>query len=209
MPPCSLASPRTDVNIPPTPTTSDHRHVHATNFGHRPMRPVLKSLFASAVLCAGITTPAWANLAVSFDEGAPKDRFTFANTGSCAITNAQILLDLSSSKSGLIFDVTGKGAGVEVFQPMEMTAGAQALLSVPEVKDGDNQIRLDIGELKAGQSIAFTIDVDDTAGTREITVSGSEIAGAKVRYSQEGTSKTAVFARNARATVQLMDCRVS
>jgi hypothetical protein len=173
------------------------------------MKPALKTLFASALLCAGITTPVWANLAVSFDEGAPKDRFTFANTGSCTITNAQVLLDLSTSKSGLIFDVTGKGAGVEVFQPMEMTAGAQALRGVPEVKDGDNQIKLDIGELKAGQSIAFTIDVDDTAGVREITVSGSEIAGAKVRFFQDGTSKTAVFAPNARTTVQLMDCRLS
>lgn len=173
------------------------------------MKPVLKTLIASAVLCAGITSPAWANMAVSFDEGAPKDRFTFTNTGSCAITNAQVLLDLSGSKSGLIFDVTGKGAGVEVFQPMEMIAGAQALRGVPEVKDGDNQIRLDIGELKAGQSIAFTIDVDDTAGDREITVSGSEIAGARVRFFQGGTSKTAVFAPSARTTVHLMDCRLS
>lgn len=183
--------------------------MHANNHRYRVMKPVLKTLVAAAVLYAGITMPAWANLAVSFDEGAPKDRFTFANTGSCTIANAQVLLDLSSSKSGLIFDVTGKGAGVEVFQPMEVTAGAQALLRVPEVKDGDNQIRLDISELKAGQSIAFTIDVDDTAGGREITVSGSEIAGAKVRFLKDGMSTTAVFAPNARTTVQLMDCRTS
>ena len=146
---------------------------------------------------------------MSFDEGAPKDRFTFANTGSCAIADAQIVLDLSSSKSGLIFDVTGKGAGVEVFQPMEVTVGAQALLSVPKVKDGDNQIKFDIGELKAGQRIAFTIDVDDTAGGREITVSGSEIAGARVRLLKDGMSPTAVFAADARATVQLMECTMS
>ncbi len=183
--------------------------MHVNNYRNRAMKPVLKRLLAAAVLCAGITTPAWANLAVSFDEGAPKDRFTFANTGTCAITNVQILLDLSSSKSGLIFDVTGKGAGVEVFQPMEVTVGAQALRGVPKVRDGDNQIRLDIGELKAGQRIAFTIDVDDTAGGREITVSGSEIAGARVRLLKDGRSTTAVFAPDARATVQLLDCRTS
>ena len=183
--------------------------MHANNDRYRTIRPVLKTLTVAAVLHAGITSPAWANLVVSFDEGAPKDRFTFANTGSCAITNAQVLLDLSTSKSGLIFDVTGKGAGVEVFQPMEITVGAQALLGVPEVKDGDNQISLDIGELKAGQSIAFTIDVDDTAGGREITVSGSEIAGARVRLLKDGMSTTAVFAPNGRTTVQLMDCRMT
>lgn len=183
--------------------------MHANNYHYRAMKPVLKTLFAAAVLYAGVTSSVWANLAVSFDEGAPKDRFTFANTGSCTIADAQIVLDLSSSKSGLIFDVTGKGAGVEVFQPMEITGGAQALLGVPKVKDGDNQIRLDIGELKAGQRIAFTIDVDDTAGGREITVSGSEIAGARVRLLKDGMSTTAVFAPDARATVQLMDCRMS
>lgn len=172
------------------------------------MKPLLKTLFATAVLCSCIATLARADLAVSFDEGAPKDRFTFANTGSCTITNAKVLLDLSSSKSGLIFDVTAKGAGVEVFQPLEITAGAKALLGVSDVKDGNSRITLDIAKLKAGQSIVFTIDVDDTAGGREITVSDSEIAGATVRFSQGGTPKSAVFDSNARTKIQLVDCQL-
>lgn len=172
------------------------------------MKPLTKTLFVSAVLCTGIATLARADMAVSFDEGAPKDRFTFANTGSCTIAAARIMLDLSGSKSGLIFDVTGKGAGVEVFQPLEITAGSKSLLNLPDVKDGDNRISLDIGQLEAGQSISFTIDVDDTAGGREITVSGSEIAGAKVRFSQGDTSTTRVFGSNARTAIQLTNCRL-
>ncbi len=172
------------------------------------MKLLLKTLFTAAVLCTGVATLAHADMAVSFDEGAPKDRFTFTNTGSCTIAGAKILLDLSGSKSGLIFDVTGKGAGVEVFQPLEITTGSKSLLNSPDVKDGDSRISLDIAQLKAGQSIAFTIDVDDTAGGREITVSGSEIAGAKVRFSQGDRSKTMVFGSNARTAIQLMDCRL-
>lgn len=175
--------------------------------GNQTMKPLLKMLLATAILCSGFATLARADLAVSFDEGAPKDRFTFANTGSCTIAGANILLDLSSSKSGLIFDVTGQGAGVEVFQPLQVTAGANALLGLPDVKDGDSRISLDIGQLKAGKSVVFTIDVDDTAGGREITVSGSEIVDAKVRFSRGDTSKSAVFGSNARAAIQLTDCR--
>ncbi|AXI48964.1 aggregation factor core [Sulfitobacter sp. SK012] len=145
-------------------------------------------------------------MAFSFNEGAPKDRFTITNTGSCSIENATIMLDLSTSKSGLIFDVTGKGAGVEVFQPLVIMTGADALRTIPSVKDGDNRIELDIKQLAAGKEVSFTIDVDDTMGGREITVSGSEIEGAQVKFSQSGTSETAFFASNASGLIKVGGC---
>lgn len=172
------------------------------------MNSLLKTLLPAAGLYTCVTASAFADMAISFDEGAPKDRFTFANTGACTIEAAKVTLDLSGSKSGLIFDVTGNGAGVEVFQPLEIVSGENALQSVPKVKDGDNQITLDIRQLEAGQSIAFTIDVDDTMGGREITVSGSEIAGTRVQFSQKGKVASALLGSNARTVVKLKDCRV-
>jgi len=172
------------------------------------MNSLMKTLTIAAGVCACATSLAVADMAVKFDEGAPKDRFTFENNGACTIANAKVMLDLSGSKSGLIFDVTGKGAGVEVFQPLELVSGASALRSVPTVKDGDNQITLDISQLDAGQSISFTIDVDDTMGGREITVSGSEIAGARVAFSQDSKSASGTFGSNARANIQLNACRL-
>lgn len=45
-------------------------------------------------------------MAISFDEGAPKDRFTFANTYAFAIEVAKVTLALSGSKSGLNLDTS-------------------------------------------------------------------------------------------------------
>lgn len=172
------------------------------------MNCFLKSLFIAAVFFPFFSTLATADLAVSFDEGAPKDRFTFTNTGSCTITNAIVTLDLSSSKSGLIFDVTESGAGVDVFQPLVIVSGTTALLNIPKVIDGDNQLTLNLRKLDAGKSIALTIDVDDTMGGREITVSGSEIEGATVHFSHDNKSTSAVFNSTAGTTIRLKACRL-
>ncbi len=159
-------------------------------------------------MLAGMTfvTPAQADLTVSFDEGAPKDRFTFLNTGNCTLKDAVIRLDLSTSKAGLIFDTTDQGAGVEVFQPLQLVSGAESLKSTPTVKDGDQSVRLEIAELAQDQSIAFTIDVDDTAGGREITVSDSEISGAVVQLSKNETSISASFETGSEILLNIPTC---
>lgn len=158
-----------------------------------------KLLLSAAVLL--LSSAAFADVVVTFDEGAPKDRFTFHNTGACTINAATLELDLSGSQSGLIFDVTSTGAGVEVFQPLELVAGETALTTLPTVQDGDNKLVLDIGALGPNERIVFTIDVDDTAGGHEITVSGSEIEGAKVELTVENMSTSASFSSNAEAFI--------
>ena len=114
---------------------------------------------AFALSLALTTSSSLAELAVSFDEGAPKDRFTFKNSGECVLESGRIDLDLSRSASGLIFDVTGAGAGVEVFQPLEFVKGENALTDIPRVRDGDNLISLRVQRLAPGQDadlIRFT-----------------------------------------------------
>lgn len=159
-----------------------------------------------ATVLALSSTLAVADLRTDFDEGAPKDRFTFSNTSKCIIENAKVTLDLSGSKSGLIFDVTNKGAGVEVFQPLQIVSGATALASVPKVKDGDNRIVFDVKQLKPSESFAFTIDVDDTTSARKITVNGSEISGASVRLVSNGQNGASKFNQNAQAVVKIRSC---
>jgi hypothetical protein len=153
-----------------------------------------------------VAAPGAADIAVDFREGAPKDRFTFRNDGACAISNARLVLDLSGSAAGLIFDVTGAGAGVEVFQPLELVTGAETLQSVPAVRDGDNRIEFAVDALPPGGQIAFTIDVDDTMGGREITVSGSEIQNAQVTLVQGSKSFSGGFGQDARALVETNSC---
>lgn len=151
-------------------------------------------------------TTATADLAVRFDEGAPKDRFTLTNTGDCALPAMVVTLNLGTAPAGLIFDVTGSGAGVEVFQPFEMVSGGDALAELPTVLDGDNAVKLKLNGLAAGANVAFTVDVDDTAGGREITVSGSEIAGASVRMAMGGKTQSTVMDTTARAIVPVAVC---
>lgn len=122
--------------------------------------------------------PALAQVDLKFIEGAPKDRFVLTNQSDCLLDGQDLVLDLRATTGKLIFDVTSAGAGVEVFQPLEMTSGADKLSAVPSVMDGDQTIAFNLAGFGPGDAIAFTIDVDDTLGAREITVTGSEMDGA-------------------------------
>ena len=182
--------------------------------GHKIMRDCEKCTLAVTVMRLGAlssvcfcwASPSFADLQVRFDEGAPKDRFTISNTDSCSLGATAITIDLRGSPYGLIFDVTGRGAGVEVFQPFELSQGGEYLNAYPEVLDGDNQLTLDLNGLAAGASLSFTIDVDDTANNREITVSGAEIMGAGVIVRTQVSSSTASFSDDAMAPVAISSC---
>ncbi len=164
----------------------------------------MKLAILALALCAA--TPSLADIRIDFDEGAPKDRFTITNVGGCSLEAMGVTLDISTSPSGLIFDVTGSGAGVEVFQPFELTSGASLLVTEPRVTDGQQSILLNLSGLGKDQSIAFTIDVDDTTSDRQITVSGSEIAGAEVRVDMSGETSVGVFGSDAVSRVDLTAC---
>lgn len=153
-----------------------------------------------------VAAPVLADVQVTFREGAPKDRFTITNTGSCALGPVDVTIDLSSSSAGLVFDVTGQGAGVEVFQPFELVAGNSLLSSTPSVRDGDNSLTLALTNLEQGQSVAFTIDVDDTIGAREITVSRSEISGAGIRVETDLAQASGTFGETAIAVAPFQAC---
>ncbi len=161
---------------------------------------------ALLVMSAVLASPAWADLQVRFDEGAPKDRFTITNTGGCALGPTAVTIDLEGSPYGLIFDVTGEGAGVQVFQPFEVSSGKERLRARPQVTDGDNQVTVELLGLGAGESVSFTIDVDDTGNSRQTMVSNQEIMGAQVVAQGAGGTSRATFQDNAVAMVKLSEC---
>ncbi len=167
-----------------------------------------KSAVGALTAVSGLmfATGAQADLLISFNEGAPKDAFKIENAGTCTLSNSSILVDLSPSRGGLIFDVTETGAGVEVFQPFELVDGADALAGTPTVLDGQSEIRLDIADLAPNQAIAFTIDVDDTLGQRAITVSGTEIEAARVSHSGARGDTSALFSASSEAELPIADC---
>lgn len=157
------------------------------------------------LFCAA--TSAQADISVRFDEGAPKDRFTFTASGaSCLSGPVELMIDLSGSDAGLIFDVSEQGQGVEVYQPFELVAGTDLVTGASAVADGDTALTLQLAALPAGQSVAFTIDLDDTIGAREITVSDQEIAGATVTARMGDSAATGVFGNDAQAVITLAGC---
>lgn len=85
-----------------------------------------------------------------------------------------------------------------------LTAGQAAFSSVSTVRDGDQTLTLDLTSLT--QQVAFTIDLDDTIGQREITVSGAEIAGASVTITSADQSMTGVFDTGGNAVIATADC---
>lgn len=153
---------------------------------------------------------ALADIRVEFRESAPTDSFQITNTGTCATGPMTLTLDLETSRGRLIFDTTGSGAGVEVFQPFRLVSGPQTpnILAVPS--DGDRQLTLSFDTLDPGAHIRFTIDVDDTLPQSElgqIRVSGSELEGGEIQI-RAGAFQDRVgrFDTNGIGLVQLENC---
>ncbi|WP_299548938.1 aggregation factor core [uncultured Tateyamaria sp.] len=140
-----------------------------------------------------------ADLTVSFRDGAPKDRFTLSYDGTCALDRLDVQIDLGTAPAGLIFDTTSAGAGVEVFQPLEWVSGTAR---ASQVTDGDTVLSLSLDEVTPGANWTFTADIDDTTSARQITVDGSEMAGAMLR----ADGQAAVFDASGAATVKLQNC---
>ena len=161
---------------------------------------------ALGLLTAMLGTAAHADLQVTFYEGAPKDRVEIVNAGTCVLARSALLIDLSESQGRLIFDVTASGQGVEVFQPFEIVERENSLASVPTVIDGQQQIELEIDSLAPGEIIAFTTDVDDTIGQREITVTGSEFSGATATFRGGSGQVTARFLTGPEVSIPMPTC---
>ena len=88
-----------------------------------------------------------------------------------------------------------------------MVQGANTLPTTPSVTDGQTVLTLQLQALPAGDQIIATTDLDDTIGAREITVRGSELAGAVLTVSQNGTTRAeTTFSNRPSATVSVDGC---
>jgi hypothetical protein len=106
----------------------------------------------------------------------------------------------------LIFDVTEAGAGVEVFQPVEVVSGGQNIEAVTDVADGDQSLKVTLMDLAADAQAVLTVDMDDTDGGRQITVSGFEMAGATARVTTQTSVSDVAFDDTGSARVMLAAC---
>lgn len=135
--------------------------------------------------------PAVADVTVRFQESAPKDRFVISSD--CAVTDVEMTINLTGSAGSLIFDVTADGAGVEVFQPVEVQSG---VAQVQPVVDGDQRLALVIPAIPVDADVVISADLDDVlpqSALGQIRVADSELDGATISIEFDNFRETAVF----------------
>lgn len=169
------------------------------------------TFLATMLLCA--YQPVSANMNIAFVESAPKDWFSLTNSGECILEKISMTVDLSNTAGKLIFDTSSAGEGVEVFQPFETREGNVQLTSAETVLDGENRLSVFVDTLAPGQSVSFTIDVDDTLPKSElgnIRVSDSEMLGGMVSLNiGDQPDVTGTFDSQALISLPSPDCRIT
>jgi len=178
-------------------------------------------VFTPAVALACTDKPSGVGMDAVFIEGAPIDRLLVTNRSSAGWAIEQVTWDLTPSAGQVIFDTTGSGAGVEVFQPFrqlsaedtrraggDVSDGKQiaVLAADPSVTDGDQSVLIQFQSFEPLQVFGMSIDVDDQVSSRQITVDRSEMQGAKLQavfsHREKAERKlTANFDENARASI--------
>lgn len=157
-----------------------------------------------------MATPLVAEIRFSFIESAPKDSFNITNDAACATGPLEVMIDLSTSAGKLIFDTTDAGAGVEVFQPFDLIAGGEFVLSASPIADGDDKMQMTLSSMSPGAEVVFTIDVDDQlkdGALGQIRVVGAEIEGARATVVLSPNKKlTGAFNQRGRAVLAYDAC---
>ena len=151
----------------------------------------MKNIFSTALLLSSLGTVVAADITIRFQDSAPKDLFTMRTN--CPVADMQIVIDLTQSAGSLIFDVTADGAGVAVFQPVEVQAGAA---QTQTVVDGDQKLSLFVDALTAGAEIVISADLDDVLPQSQLgqtRVTGSELDGTSVTIDFAGMRESATF----------------
>ena len=163
-------------------------------------------IILAALTALSVGLPASANISIAFKEGAPKDRIVLSHVGGCLLYDATVVIDLADSAGNLIFDTEDTGVGVEVFQPLVVEQGANLLAVLPSIEDGATELTLDVTRMAPGDVITLSTDLDDTMGSREITVSGAEFAGVAVSLMHAGQTAHSVFSQTPVVTAEIADC---
>ncbi len=165
----------------------------------------MRNIARATALLTILAQSTFADITVRFEESAPKDRF-IVMSDTCPLQDVDVLIDLAQSAGGLIFDVTPQGAGVEVFQPVEVQSG---VATAQPVVDGDQQLSFQISDLRAGADVVISADLDDVLTNSrlgQIRVAGSELDGAVVQISIAGENQTATFSDGANMVVLSHNC---
>jgi len=119
----------------------------------------LKYLFGAVAAFFLYVHSASAEIMISFEESAPKDRFSVSNWSSCEITAGSITFDRSSATSELLFDTEPSGPGENVAQPFEIELTKKVSATSIPVPDGASSAEIRFSDFSPGGEIVVTVDI--------------------------------------------------
>lgn len=160
---------------------------------------IFGTMKAGAVVAGLAAAPAGADITVRFVDASP-DQITFTLAGICETGPAVLALDLTGSPAGLLIDMTGGVRRVEVI------AGAQWVTSLPQPQHGDTSVTLEVSALVPGETIALSIDIDDTRSARPGIVRDWEIEGMAAQVTVAGATVTGTLDRRGLAVIPFSAC---
>lgn len=153
---------------------------------HKNVSSLVKGGLAVSVLAAAVMTGSASAATVSIGgdstfleqgmEPTLGDLFTISNTSDAGYQITSIVIDTSTSASGVIFDTVTGGPGNDDGQPFvadAVSAADTGFLSVSGDTDGSQQITLSFTDFDPGETFSFTVDLDDAA----LFVNGIDFAG--------------------------------
>lgn len=165
------------------------------------------------ILAAMVTSPASAQVVVTFEEDAPTDRITVINETACDLVDFDLEIDLRGSAGALIFDVTEAGAGYSVSQPFGIAEGVESVKFGTQVLDGDRSVRVSFHHLQRGKRVVFTADLDDTVVSGPLgptMITPDELAGATaILYLRSYDPVPAIFGVDGAARLPNIYCQIS
>ena len=138
--------------------------------------------------------PAWAcgpSITIAFHESSDGDIFIIKNNSEEAWFLASLEITLTGSVGRLVFDTQDGGPGFSMHAPFVPADNEVGLIAAPEIRDGAEEIWLQITKFIPGRDFTFLIDVDDRLETSDYgcaVVSGAEFEGARAKAALAKTS---------------------
>lgn len=140
-------------------------------------------IYILGTILALICTPALADVSIQFDSERGTDSFTITNMDACPLEKETIKIDLELSLGGLIFDTVQGGPGLNRATEFSVMRGEHYLALTPVVRDGDNQLTLDVDKLPGDATIILSLDTDFLKGGSGAEVFTPLIEGGRVKIS--------------------------
>lgn len=151
-----------------------------------------------------------ADIRVNYIDTSPSDYFSIENVSGCLLTKGEVTIDFTTSSGQLVFDIIrngwGDGDDSRSYQPLTVVSGQEFVVNVTDVKDGDKLVTFTFANFQHGDRITFNVDVDDTTGISHPSVSGSEIAGARLHVITPTMESEGWFDQNAVAETDRTTC---